>query len=59
MSNHIFHKKVTPYLLFLKNVITRVTRSEMPSFKVKIKCPLWLFDGYSLVTRYKKTLEWP
>ena len=32
-------------------MVTRFTRSEIPSFKVKIKSPLWLLVGYSLVTR--------
>ena len=36
-------------------MVTRVTRSEMPSFKVKIKSSLWLLVGYSLVTRYNQT----
>ena len=30
--------------------MTRVTRSEMPSSKVKLKSPLSLLDGYSLIT---------
>ena len=54
-SNYIFHKKITPYLLIQKIVVTRVTRSEMASSKVKIKYPLWLFVGYSLVTGYNQT----
>ena len=33
-------------------MVTCVTHSEIPSFKVKIKCPLWLLIGYSLVTRW-------
>ena len=36
-------------------MVTRVTRSEMPVFKVKNKSHLWLLDDYSLVTRYKQT----
>ena len=32
-------------------MVTRVTRSEMSSFKVKIKSSLWLFVDYKLVTR--------
>ena len=36
-------------------MITRVIRSEIPSFKVKIKPSLWLHFGYSLDTRYDKT----
>ena len=35
-------------------MITRVTRSEMPIFKVKTKSPLWLLDGYSLQTNIPK-----
>ena len=31
-------------------MVTRVTRLEMPSFKLKIKSPLGLLIGYSLVT---------
>ena len=34
---------------------TCVTLSEMPSFKVKIKFPLWLLVGYWLVTPYNQT----
>ena len=37
-------------------MVTPVTRSEMSSFKLKIKSPLWLLVGYSLVTRYNQTL---
>ena len=33
-------------------MVTRVTRSEMSSFKVKIKPFLWLFVGHSLITRW-------
>ena len=29
-------------------MVTRLTRSEMPGFKVKIKPSLWLLVGYSL-----------
>ena len=29
-------------------MVTRVSRLEMPSSKVKIKSPLWLLVGYSL-----------
>ena len=36
-------------------MVTRVTRLEIPDFKVKIKSSLWLLVGYSLVTRYDKT----
>ena len=35
-------------------MITRNTRSEIPSFKVKAKSPLWLLDGYSLQTNITK-----
>ena len=31
-------------------MVSRVTRSEMSRFKIKIKSPLWLLVGYSLVT---------
>ena len=51
MSNRIFHKNATPYLLLQKIGVTCVTRSEMPSFKAKIKSFLWLLVGKSLVTR--------
>ena len=37
-------------------MVTRVTRSEMPSFKGKMKSSLWLLVGYSLVTRYDQTI---
>ena len=33
-------------------MVTRVTRSEMLSFKEKIKSPLWLLVDYSWVTRW-------
>ena len=36
-------------------MVTRATRSEMPSSKVKIKSLLWLFVGHLLVTRYNQT----
>ena len=36
-------------------MVTRVTRSEMPSSKIKIKYPLWLLVGYLLVARYNQT----
>ena len=55
MSNRIFHKNATPYLLLQKISVTCVTRSEMPSFKAKIKSFLWLLVGKSLVTRYDQT----
>ena len=32
-------------------MMTRVTRSGLPNFKVKIKSFLWLLVGYSLLTR--------
>ena len=36
-------------------MVTRVTHSEMPSSKVKIKSPLWLLVGYLLVIPYNQT----
>ena len=36
-------------------MVTCVTRSELPSYKVKIKYSVWLLIGYSLVTCYNQT----
>ena len=38
-------------------MVTRVTRSEMTSFKLKITSPLWILVGNSLVTRYNQTFR--
>ena len=36
-------------------MVTCVTRSELPSYKVKIKYSVWLLIGYLLVTCYNQT----
>ena len=36
-------------------MVTCVTISEIPSFKLKIKSSLWLLAGYSFVSRYNQT----
>ena len=40
-------------------MVTCVTRSELPSYKVKIKYSVWLLIGYSLVTCYNQTSSPP